>query len=89
MKIIDNSKISQKFTSNIEDQVRCSYHNLSSNWQIIKITDMPNYYWEKVVFPGEKISFKGSIKANLKIFSAKNITAILIDTIPCQKLKTN
>ena len=88
MKIIDNSKIYQKLTSNIEEQVRCSYQNLSSNWQIIKITNIPNYHWEKVVMPGQKVIFKSSIKANLKVFSTKNITAMLIDTISCQKLKT-
>ncbi|MGL6342435.1 MAG: DUF1830 domain-containing protein [Waterburya sp.] len=84
-----NSKITRNITNELDKKILCAYQNLSSNWQIIKITNIPNYYWEKAVLPGQKIVFITSIKAVLKIFSADNITAILIDNISCQKLKIN
>lgn len=84
-----NSKITRQVTSNIEEKILCAYQNLSGNWQIAKITNIPHYYWEKVVLPGQKIVFQTSAKAKLAIFSAENITTILVDTIPCQKLKLN
>ncbi|MBW4534354.1 MAG: DUF1830 domain-containing protein [Pleurocapsa minor HA4230-MV1] len=84
-----NSKITRNITNELDKKILCAYQNLSSNWQIIKITNIPNYYWEKAVLPGQKIVFITSIKAILKIFSADNITAILIDNISCQKLKIN
>ena len=60
--MIDNSKIAQKLTNKGEEKVKCDYQNLSSNWQIIKITNMPSCYSEKVVLPRQKITFKSSIK---------------------------
>ena len=84
-----NSKITQNITSQLEEQILCAYQNLSSNWQTIKITNIPKYYWEKAVCPGEQILFITSIKAILKVFSAENITAVSIDNIPCHQLKRN
>lgn len=87
--MIEGSKKRPKLTTDIEEKILCAYQNLSNSWQIIKITDVPNYYWEKVVLPGQEIVFQGISQANLNIFSADYITSILIDTIPCHKLKTN
>lgn len=84
-----NSQITKNITNELDGKTLCAYQNLSSSWQIIKITNLPNYYWEKSVLPGQKIIFITSIKAILKVFSTKNITAILIDNIPCHQLKIN
>lgn len=84
-----NSQITKNITHELEEKNLCAYQNLSSHWQIIKITNLPNYYWEKAVLPGQKIIVITSIKAILKVFSAENITAVLIDNIPCHQLKIN
>ncbi|MBW4534331.1 MAG: DUF1830 domain-containing protein [Pleurocapsa minor HA4230-MV1] len=84
-----NSKITRNIANELDEKTLCAYQNLSSNWQIVKITNLPNYYWERAVLPGQKIIFVTSIKAILKVFSAENITAILIDNIPCDRLKIN
>ena len=55
-----DSKITQNITNELEEQTLCAYQNLSSNWQIIKITDIPNYYWEKAVFPKRLFSLRRS-----------------------------
>lgn len=84
-----NSQITKNITHELEEKNLCAYQKLSSHWQIIKITNLPNYYWEKAVLPGQKIIVITSIKAILKVFSAENITAVLIDNIPCHQLKIN
>lgn len=86
---INHSQAHQKFADNMEKKVSCSYQNLSNAWQIVKITELPDRCWEKVVLPGQKIFFKESIKAKLKVFSAENINTVLTDTIPCYKLIAN
>ena len=84
-----NSKVANIITNELDEKTLCAYQNLSSNWQIIKITNVPNYYWEKAVSPGQRVVFIASVKAILKVFSAENITAILIDSISCHQLKIN
>ena len=79
--------MTRKINNHLETQVFCAYHNLSSSWQIIKIINLPNRYWEKTLAPGQYIAFEASIKAYLKVFSTQNVTTILTDTIPCCKLK--
>lgn len=87
--MINNSKAAKQLTKNIEDKIWCTYRNVSSSWQIIKITNISNFAWEKAVSPGQKIVFEASVQAKLKILSADNITAMLMDTISCQKLIKN
>ena len=86
--MINNSNVKQ-LSKNIENKILCTYKNVSSSWQIIKITNFPNFVWEKTVFPGQEIVFEASLQAKLKVFSADNITAVLTDTISCQKLVNN
>ena len=39
-----NSKVTNIITNELDEKTLCDYQNLSSNWQIIKITNIPNYY---------------------------------------------
>lgn len=87
--MIKHSKIVRKTTKNIEEKILCTYKNVSNTWQVVKITNIPNFDWEKTVASGQTIVFEASSKAKLKILSANNITAMLADTIPCQKLATS
>ena len=67
--------------------ILCSYQNKTNFWQIIKIENVKNFYWEKVVFPCQTIVFNTIEQANLTIYSSSNATAILADTIPCLRLQ--
>lgn len=83
------NQIIRQTAKNIEAKILCTYKNVSGSWQIIKINNIPNFDWEKTVFPDQTITFEASAEAKLNVFSANNITAILTDTIPCQKLAAN
>jgi len=38
--------------------VLCCYQNHSSQIQVIRIADMPDQYFERVVFPGQRLMFE-------------------------------
>ena len=80
------------FVYNLESQMKSiirAYHNRTSSLQIIKIENIKNFYWEKVVFPGQTILFNTVKQAELTIYSNDNATAILTDTITCFKLQVS
>jgi len=67
-------------------KVLCCYVNATSQIQIARITNIPNWYFERVVFPGQRLVFESHKSADLEIHSGMMASAILSDTIPCTKL---
>lgn len=78
--IVHNSKYEAQ-------SILCTYQNQTKFWQIIKIENVKDFHWEKVVFPWQTILFNTIKQAKLTIYSTNNATAILTDTIPCLKLQ--
>ncbi|MEY4520771.1 MAG: hypothetical protein RLZZ499_3371 [Cyanobacteriota bacterium] len=75
------------FPNDQKDSILCCYVNATSQIQIARITNIPNWYFERVVFPGQRLVFEAHEKAVLEIHSGMMASAILSDTIPCIKLK--
>jgi hypothetical protein len=69
-----------------ELQILCFYINITSRHQIIRITNIPNWYLERVILPGQRLMFYAPAEAKLEIHSSETVTAILTDVIPCQQL---
>lgn len=65
----------------------CFYINKTSRVQIVRITNIPLFYWEKVIFPGQRILFEAENEAKMEILQSENATSILADVIPCQRLR--
>lgn len=65
----------------------CSYVNTTSLVQIIRIKDSPEFYLERVIFPGQRVMFEATAQAILEVHTSEIATAIIADTIPCQKLQ--
>ena len=74
------------FADDKENSILCCYINATSKIQIARITNIPNWYFERVVFPGQRLVFEAHRSADLEIHSGMMASAILSDTIPCQKL---
>lgn len=74
------------FADDNENSILCCYVNATSKIQIARITNVPNWYFERVVFPGQRLVFEAHKSADLEIHSGMMASAILSDTIPCQKL---
>jgi hypothetical protein len=71
-----------------EDKARvlCCYVNATSSIQVVRITDVPNWYFERVAFPGQRLMFETPSEAHLEVHTGMMASAILSDTIPCSKL---
>ncbi|MGF1588036.1 MAG: DUF1830 domain-containing protein [Pleurocapsa sp.] len=68
------------------ESILCCYVNATSQIQIARITNIANWYFERVVFPGQRLVFEANPKAILEIHCGMMASAILSDTIPCTKL---
>jgi len=64
----------------------CCYVNATSKIQIARITNVPDWYFERVVFPGQRLMFEAVKTALLEIHTGMMASSILSDTIPCKRL---
>ena len=80
------SQILDPVPQNDNNSVLCCYVNATNQIQIARITNIPNWYFERVVFPGQRLVFEAVPQALLEIHSGMMASAILSDTIPCQRL---
>ncbi|ABW30268.1 DUF1830 domain-containing protein [Acaryochloris marina] len=64
----------------------CSYCNPSPRVQVVRITNIKNWYFERVVFPQQTLVFDAPRTAHLEIHSSEIATAIQVDCIPCRRL---
>ncbi|MGB8703171.1 MAG: DUF1830 domain-containing protein [Thermosynechococcaceae cyanobacterium] len=65
----------------------CCYVNGTSKIQVARITNIPNWYFERVVFPGQRLLFETLPEAQLEIHTGMMASSILSDTIPCTRLQ--
>ncbi|MEN9225217.1 MAG: DUF1830 domain-containing protein [Thermostichus sp. HHBFW_bins_43] len=69
------------------ERITCSYINATSSIQVARITNIDNWYFERVVFPGQRLIFEAVPEAKLEIHTGMMASSILADTIPCEKLR--
>lgn len=70
-------------------RIICCYVNATSEIQVARITNIENWYFERVVFPGQRLVFEALPEALLEIHSGMMASSILSDTIPCRRLWIN
>lgn len=80
------SQILDTLPNDRHDSILCCYVNATSRIQIARITNVANWYFERVVFPGQRLVFEADPTAILEIHCGMMASAILSDTIPCTKL---
>lgn len=64
----------------------CCYVNVTSKIQVARICNIPNWYFERVVFPGQRLVFEAPLEAQMEIHTGMMASAIISDTIPCDRL---
>ncbi|WP_310426006.1 DUF1830 domain-containing protein [Chamaesiphon sp. VAR_48_metabat_135_sub] len=72
--------------NNADDEICCCYVNSTSQIQVARITNVNNWYFERVVFPGQRLIFEAPIYGYLEIHTGMMASSILSDKIPCQQL---
>ena len=65
----------------------CCYVNATAHTEIVRITNIPHWYFERVVFPGQRLLFKAPTIAKLEIHTGMNISSIASETIDCRQLQ--
>jgi hypothetical protein len=72
--------------SDNSDPLLCCYVNATSKIQVARVTNVPDWYFERVVFPGQRLMFEAVPTALLEIHTGMMASSILSDTIPCDRL---
>ena len=80
------AQILDHLPSNQSEPILCCYVNATSKMQVARITNIQNWYFERVVFPGQRLMFEAVPQAQLEIHTGMMASAILSDTIPCERL---
>ncbi len=66
--------------------VLCCYVNATSKIQVARISNIRNWYFERVVFPGQRLVFEAPQEGQMEIHTGMMASAILSDRIPCDRL---
>ncbi|WP_353931367.1 DUF1830 domain-containing protein [Okeanomitos corallinicola TIOX110] len=67
-------------------KILCCYVNATNKIQVARISNISNWYFERVVFPGQRLVFEAPKVAQMEIHTGMMASAILSDTIPCDRL---
>lgn len=70
------------------DKITCQYQNDTSVPQVICISNIEEYSFERTVLPKQKLLFETFAEAVLEIRTGVFPTAIVGDRIPCLRLRT-
>lgn len=81
------AQIFDPLPSDSATKLLCCYVNATSQMQIARITNISNWYFERVVFPGQRLLFEAVSDAQLEIHTGMMASAILSDTIACSSLR--
>jgi hypothetical protein len=83
----DMAQLIDPVPSNASNLICCCYINATSKIQVARITNIPNWYFERVVFPGQRLLFEAMPAGQLEIHTGMMASSILSDTIPCTQIQ--
>ena len=68
-------------------RILCCYVNATNQIQIARIANISNWYFERVVFPGQRLLFEAFSNAELEIHTCVVPGATLSDKLLCERLQ--
>lgn len=72
-----------------EETTLCYYVNRTSKVQVVRISNIANWYFERVVFPGQRLIFEAYPSGQLEVYNGAMASAVLADSIACDRLQLN
>lgn len=69
------------------NRILCFYHNATSQIQVVRIDSIPGWYFEKIVFPGQRIFFESQPEALFELYMGEGDRAVLLRDLPCRHLQ--
>jgi len=83
------AEIISSLPSQQECPILCCYVNATSQIQVIRIVDLPRQYFERAVFPGQRLLFEALPEAELEVHAGMTVGSILADKISCACLQVS
>jgi Domain of unknown function (DUF1830) len=80
------------FSSPIPDhqpKCLCCYQNPSRQTQVARITNVPNWHFERVIFPGQTLLFEAVSDGILEVYAPSQAGPLLHNQIACDRLKVS
>lgn len=71
------------------DKILCYYINKTSYIQIVRLRNIANGKYERVVFPKERFFFEADLDAKLEIYICEMDNKILFAILPCDRIQVN
>ncbi|MFQ4145809.1 DUF1830 domain-containing protein [Chlorogloeopsis sp. ULAP02] len=69
------------------NHILCHFANNTSQIQIARISNIPGWFFERVVFPGQRLIFQAPPNACLEIYTPEMVTALVCDRIDCIQMQ--
>ncbi|MEQ9354519.1 DUF1830 domain-containing protein [Coleofasciculus chthonoplastes] len=82
--------MTQLYPSRLNDSsnlMLCYYTNGTGKTLIARIINIPNWRFERIIFPQERLFFEAPLQAQLELHSNGETAMAVIDSIPCSYLK--
>lgn len=76
-----------KLPANVGTKNLCGYFNMTQKVQVVRITNIPNWYLEHVVFTHEHFLFEAPPEAELEIYQESSEGVVLIEKRLCYALQ--
>lgn len=80
------TQILDKLPANFSDRVFCCYTNDANEIMLVRIVNISNWYFERVIFPGEKLLFEALPEAELEVYTKAVSKTAPLKTILCDRL---
>lgn len=80
------TQILDSLPADCANRIICCYINDAYKIKIARIKNISNWYFERVVFPGEKLLFEALPEARLEIYVTNFSTVALVEITTCDRL---
>lgn len=74
-------------TKQQSQKMLCFYENTARKMQIARIRNIKNQYWERTVFPGERLFFEAVPEAELEIHQHQENGDVRCESFSCKHFK--
>lgn len=75
--------------SDLSNKILCYYVNSTTQIQRARISNIPNWLFERIIFPKQRIFFEAIPDALLEIHGHSSLGEILLNKIPCLRLQVS
>lgn len=80
------TQILDALPSGFSERIICCYINQTRHIEIARISNVEDWYFERVVFPGERLLLEAIPEAHLEVYAMLWSNVILINRIRCIRL---